>query len=183
MLNKNVLIIALSAAVISPVTAHAQQTYKQNDASISQSYHMDSSWKVATLTRTSEKKRKVTIDGKRRESRNDVMDEALYEAAQKTLDINDTWFRVISRDVDTETSYSNRDNGLEARYERVPVRNCGLLGCTTEYRTERSTSFSARTINREETKYSVTLRFETGKGPKPSGSDVYYAKKVEQDLR
>jgi len=126
----------------------------------------------------------VTVDGDRRDSRDEVYEEALYLAAKKT-DRNDfEWFRVINKETDRETT-KTRDRGsrAEAGFERAPVRRCGLLGCKTEYRTQYRGGFGTDFPEREDTLYSVTLDFEMGVGPATDGGRIYYADEIKRDYR
>ncbi len=136
-------------------------------------------------TRVSERTYDVTAEGDHFDSRSEVFDEALYKAARKTLNKDYEWFRVLDRDTDRETVYTNRDRGstFEARYERVPVRRCGLLACSTTYESRKSGHVEYRTPERAETRYSVTLEFEMGDGPAPEGPSVYDASLIKRSYR
>ncbi|RKQ69616.1 hypothetical protein DES40_2419 [Litorimonas taeanensis] len=139
---------------------------------------------LGSRTRISDRVYDVRAEGNRRDSRDDVIDEALYKAAQKTLNKDYDWFRVLDRDTDRETVYSDRGgSSFEARYERVPVQRCGLLACSTSYETQRSGYIEARSPERRETRYSVTLEFEMGTGPMPRSGEVYDARLVRRSYR
>ena len=126
----------------------------------------------------------VTVDGDRRDSRDEVYEEALYLAAKKTERNDFEWFRVVNKETDRETT-KTRDRGsrAEAGFERAPVRRCGLLGCKTEYRTQYRGEFGTDFPEREDTLYSVTLDFEMGVGPATNGGRIYYADEIKRDYR
>ena len=126
----------------------------------------------------------VTVDGDRRDSRDEVYEEALYLAAKKTERNDFEWFRVVNKETDRETTKTrDRDSRAEARFERVPERRCGLLSCKTEYRTRYRGEFGAGFPEREDTLYSVTLDFEMGVGPATQGGRIYYSDEIKRDYR
>lgn len=178
MLNKNLKTVVIATALLMPITAFANQSTAPSSLIVKN----QTSWKTASKTHVSATSLKVKVNGSQKDSRHEVMEKALYKAAKVTLDANDRWFRVVNSEVETETSYADDRNGFEARYDRTPVRRCGLLGCTTEYRSRPTTSFSARASKDKVTTYSVILSFETGTGPKPKDKDAYIASDVKYQL-
>ncbi|GHA81264.1 hypothetical protein GCM10009069_00270 [Algimonas arctica] len=133
--------------------------------------------------RTADRTFDVKVRGKRDESRSEVYDEALYEAARKTRKKDYDWFRIVESEIDSDTRRTDNESGFEAGYERVPYKSCGLLTCRTEYRTERRTSVSIDFDDREETRYTVKLEFEAGWGSMPIDGETYDARRVERDYR
>jgi len=64
-------------------------------------------------------------------------------------------------------------------FSRVPERRCGLLGCSTNYRTHYRGGFDTTTVERVDIRYSVTLEYQMGIGPVKKTDDVYNAKIVK----
>jgi len=133
--------------------------------------------------RTADRTYDVKVRGSRNETRSEVYDEALYEAARKTLKKDYDWFRVIESEIDRDTRVTDSESGFEAGYERVPYQSCGLLTCRTEYRTERRSSLTVEIGDREESRYTVKLEFEAGWGSMPVGGEAYDARRVKRDYR
>jgi len=134
--------------------------------------------------KTSGKTYTVSTKGDRRDSAQDVFDEALYKAAKKTLRKDFEWFRIIDKETEKETERTRGERaGFETRYERVPVRSCGLLGCTTSSQSYRTTEFNSGTPDRKETTYSVDLEFEMGVGTPPNSKNVYNARIVKNSYK
>ncbi len=130
---------------------------------------------------TSARTYSVTAEGNRRDSRDDVYDMALAKAAKKTLRSNYDWFRVLDSETERDTIQTERSSSRAVgRYERTPVKRCGLLGCTTRYETSYRADFDTDFPERRETTYEVTLDFEMGEGPVKDGGRVYDARNVQR---
>jgi len=138
---------------------------------------------IGSEERVSPRIMEVTVEGKKRDSRNEVMDEALYKAARKTLKNDYDWFRILDREIEKETEVTRRGSGFSGSYERVPERSCGLLGCTTRYRTEYNNEFNVRMNEREDTVYTITLEYQMGTGPTRGDTDVYDARIVKNSFK
>lgn len=137
----------------------------------------------ASLERISPDTFSVMIDGDKNDDRQDVYEEALYKAAKKTLKYDYDWFRVIDRESDKETVTERTRSAVVGRYDRVPERRCGLLGCKTYYRSYYSGGFSTPSQERERTLYSVSLDFEMGVGPVEDTENVYDARVVKKKYK
>lgn len=118
----------------------------------------------------------VVVDGDKNEDRREVYEEALYRAANKTLKYDYDWFRVLERENDKEVVTERTTSEVVGRYDRVPERRCGLLGCTTYYRSYYSGGFSIPSQETERTLYSVSLNFEMGVGPAQDTENVFDAR-------
>lgn len=134
-------------------------------------------------TFTSDRTYEVEVDGNRRDSRQDVFEEALYKAAKKTLKKDYEWFRVVDKETEKDTVRTESRNEARAGFEREPVRRCGLLGCTTEYRTTYRGGFDSSFPEREDTIYTVILEYEMGAGPAPVSDNVYDARDTKRKYR
>jgi len=121
----------------------------------------------------------VTVEGGRNDSRSEVMEKALYKAAKSTLKKDFEWFRVVERDTDKEIHTTRSRGSATPGFSRVPERHCGLLGCSTNYRTHYRGGFDTTTDERVDARYSVTLEYQMGIGPVKKTDDVYNAKIVK----
>ena len=169
--------ILVSSMITLAMLSSAPALADSANASLSVSHNSNQAERVSIKTYT------ISVDGKRRDSRSDVMDEALYEAALETEDRGYDWFRVVQRDTDRNTESVRGNSRASAGFERVPTRSCGLLGCSTSYRTEYRGGFETSNLDREETTYSVTLRYQMGTGTPSNTSDVYDARIVQNSYR
>jgi len=133
--------------------------------------------------RVSTKTYQVSVDGKRRDNKSDVLDKALYKAAKKTLDKDYDWFRVVNRDTETIETRGRNNSGFSTTYERAPQRNCGLLGCSTTYETQSRSRFEADLSSRDETRHNITIEYEMGIGEVEDNEDVYDARIVKNSYR
>ena len=120
----------------------------------------------------------VSYEGGKNESLNEVLDEALYMAAQKTLDYDYDWFRIKERDTEKDKIETRNRAGIETGFETVPVRECGLLGCSTRYRTYYRGYVGNDFRERDDALYTVTLEFEMGTGRVIDDHKVYDARVV-----
>lgn len=127
--------------------------------------------------RVSSKTYEVKVRGDSYDDRDEVMEEALYKAAKKTIKNDYDWFRVIDRE--TESEKSRTSNNYRGSVERVPERRCGLLGCSTSYRTHYRNDIRADFNDREKVKYSVRLEYVMGIGPVKDSLNVYDAREVK----
>lgn len=137
----------------------------------------------AEAERVSERIYAVSVDGGRRDSREDVYEEALYLAAKKTLRNDYDWFRIVERQTEKETTRTQRRSEFSGRYERVPERRCGLLNCTTTYRDYYHGGFDTGSPAREDSVYTVTLEFQMGYGPYRNSVGVYDAQSVKANYK
>jgi flavin-binding protein dodecin len=129
--------------------------------------------------RVSSKTYVAKAKGSSRDDRDEVLDEALYKAAKKTLDRDYDWFRVVSREFETEKTDTRYRNGARESFERVPERRCGLLGCTESYRTSYRGDIDTGFDYREEEKHSVRLEYEMGTGRVSNTENVYDAREIK----
>lgn len=177
--NINLAALLMGALMFAPVIAYAQNgpDYNQHHENLNHTNNVVN-WKKAPFTQVSTARHEITVEGSRKDNQNDVMNKALYGAAKQTLNINNTWFRVINHNVETTKTRVKADNVFEKRYQRVPYQSCGLLGCKTTYRTQTTKPISYKSAVQESTTYSITLMFETGTGFMPTGEGVYMAQKI-----
>jgi|GEM_PF-1529257 len=125
----------------------------------------------------------VKVRGDRRDSRDEVMDKALYKAAKETLSKDYDWFRVIDSDTEEVTVETRDRSRASAGFERRPVRSCGLLSCSTSYETSYRGGFETRDRVREESTYTVRLEYEMGTGSVQDRDRVYDARIVKSSYR
>lgn len=163
---------ALALALVSPSFAQSTQTPPVQT--------LQTAGVSGSADRTPGKVYDVTVRGDRNDRRDDVYDKALYKAAKATRKKDYDWFRVLSSDVERDRERRSDRAGLESEWERVPVRECGLLTCRTEYRTQRRSTFEYDDFEREITRYSVTLRYEMGWGAMPADGHVYDARDAKR---
>ncbi len=170
-----ILTTALTAAMALPMMSTAA----------AQSVSIDAEAKVgySQPERVSRKVYEVTVDGDRRDSQKDVFEEALYKAAKKTIKNDYDWFRIVDRETERETVRTKNRSSMSGHYERVPERQCGLLGCTTTYRTHYRGDIGSEFPDREDTVYSVTLEFEMGSGAFKNGDGLYDARSVKSTYK
>ena len=103
--------------------------------------------------------------------------------AVKTLRNDYDWFRIIDRETSKETTKTESRSGFSARYERIPEKRCGLLGCTTTYRDHYRGGFESNFPDHEDTVYTVTLEFEMGTGTYANARNVYEARSIRNSNR
>ena len=133
---------------------------------------------------TSAREYTVFAEGSRRDSRDDVYDEALYKASAKTLREGFDWFRIVDSDIDRETVRSDgRASRIRGGFERTPVKRCGLLGCTTRYETNYRSEVETSFPERRDRVYEVTLDFVMGTGPVYEGGKVHFARNIKETRR
>ncbi len=127
--------------------------------------------------RTSTKTYEVSAKGNKYDGRDKVFDDALYKAAKKTLKNDYDWFRVIDREYETEKTTSS--NRFRESVRRVPERRCGLLGCSTTYRTDYHSDIRSGFYDRDEIKHSVRIEYIMGIGPVEDIKNVYDARDIK----
>lgn len=119
----------------------------------------------------------------RGEGQDTARDYALLRAAELTLLEGYDWFVVVDREtlVNREQHQSAVDSGV--RYDRVVTRDCGLLNCTTSYKTvpTYSMGLSSGTPSRGDTE--AVLEIMMGKGVRPASGDSYDAVEVRDNLQ
>lgn len=125
----------------------------------------------------------VKVSGDRSDSRDEVMDKALYKAAKETLSKDYTWFRIVNRDTEEVTRETRDRSHIGADFERRPVRSCGLLTCSTSYETRYSGEIGTRDRVRNDTTYTVRLEYEMGTGIVNYNDRVYDARIVKNSYR
>jgi len=170
-------VLVAGFACVSP--ALAQSSDAEANVDVSAEIIVGSPGQTITSNRTYE----VEVDGGRRDSRSEVFDKALYKAAKKTLKKDHEWFRIIDKETEKETTRTESRSGASVGFEREPVRRCGLLGCTTEYRTTQRGRFDSGFPEREDTVYTVILEYEMGSGPVAKSDNVYDARKAKKKYR
>lgn len=116
----------------------------------------------------------LTETGDKSDDREDVINAAILAAAEETIAMNYDWFRVVSTEVDRET-VTVRSTDNSPRFERVPVRSCSLLGCSTEYQTQFNSHSDSFSRSKKSVSYTVNLEYQVGTGHPGSGEDVYNA--------
>lgn len=174
-MRKFIPLVSLAMLCLTPVgTASAQNTSVNANVNIGSEDQR---------SYTSSRTYVVTVDGGKRDNRQEVFEEALDRAATKTLRNDYDWFRIIDRETSKETTKTESRSGFSARYERVPERRCGLLGCTTTYRDHYRGGFESDFPEREDTVYTVTLEFEMGSGPYANARNVYDARSIRNSNR
>ena len=129
--------------------------------------------------RLSVKTYEVKVKGSTRDDRDEVLDEALYKAAKRTLAKDYDWFRVVSRDFETDKTETRSRNRVRGSYELTPERRCGLLGCSTSYRRTYGAEASSDFYDREEVRHTVRLEFKMGTGSVDYSDNVYNARRVK----
>ena len=177
-MSKGLLIAAL--AMTGFTVAHAADVGSKidvtADAAIGQPY-------AANKTYISDETYEVTVEGKRGDSLDEVMDKALYKAAKKTLGKDYEWFRVIERETEKDTTETRTRGSVSGGFEAVPERRCGLLGCMTTTRTYYRGGIRSDFPDRKDTEYTVTLEYEMGAGYVEDSRNVYDARIVKNSYR
>ncbi len=125
----------------------------------------------------------VTVDGDRKDTREDVVEKALYKAAKKTLKYDYDWFRVVETDIDRERIGNTRSSKIHSGFETRPYRECGLLGCTTTHRTNYNSRISSNGDSRSRVYYSVVLEYEMGKGQVLNPGEIYDANQAKREFK
>lgn len=173
------------ALTTSILFAFAGATHSACASSSQTAYDGDSTEPIqaSSMIETTSKTYSASAEGDRNDSAQEVFDKAIYKAAKKTLKEDYTWFQIIDRETEKETTRTEDRPGFETRYERVPVQSCGLLGCRTTTRTYRRDTFDVGGADRVETRYAVDIEFVMGRGATPPQGDVYDAAMVKRSYR
>ncbi|MGB0908215.1 MAG: CC0125/CC1285 family lipoprotein [Maricaulaceae bacterium] len=115
----------------------------------------------------------ITVDGDLNDTRNAVVDRAIYKAAKTTLMHNYDWFRVVVQNVDRGEAYSEGRRPLQSGYQSVPVRECGPSICTTTYKKTHNGQARATQSNHISEYFSAHLKIEMGFGHIAEADNVY----------
>lgn len=126
-----------------------------------------------------ENRYRVEYNGARSTSDDEVKDLALLRAAELTLLNNQDWFRVVSRDTNTETT--NISPSIGVTQQRAVQRDCGLLGCTTTTTPVYTGVRASSSRNSERTTSSLEIVMGNGNAPDPTA--VYDANELRGFLK
>lgn len=182
-MTKYLLSAALILAAASPVLANEVEgtvDFKvQSGSSVSDVSHDQTFY----TERVSPRVFSVTVDGDKNDSREEVIEKALYKAAKKTLKYDYDWFRVVETDVERERVRKARSGGFEGGFETRPVRQCGLLGCSTTHRTSYRADVSSDRFERSRVYYSAVMEFEMGTGRVQKPGEIYDARHAKREFK
>lgn len=129
-----------------------------------------------THVQISSKTYTVKVKGSKKDSQNDVLEDALYKVANKTLKADYDWFKIVNRETDSHKTIEKRSTGVRSNFETAPVRRCGLLSCKTQYRAQYGASQYDNPSRNEVTLHNVTLEYRMGRGPMDNSDNYYNAK-------
>jgi len=135
------------------------------------------------IERVSPRLYSITVNGDGNDSKEKVLNKALYKASKKTLKYDYDWFRIVENETEKERVIYRDRSRAQAGFETVPERHCGLLGCTTRTRTHYSGHIGTNWPDKKDEVYSITLEFEMGIGRIADYENVYDARKTKRDLK
>jgi hypothetical protein len=117
----------------------------------------------------------------RGDDRHAAMDYALRRAAEVTLLEGYDWFIVVDRETSTDREISH-GGGFTMQTTHMAVRDCGVLGCSTNYYPSYSYGMDMRAEERRE-KVQAVLEIRMGEGARPSEGESYDAKLLVRRLK
>lgn len=130
----------------------------------------------------SESTYEIVVHGDSYDDRQEVFDRALNKAAKKTLKKGYEWFRVVDKEIERDVQ-TRRTASYGSSFHTAPVRNCGLLTCTTRTRTYYTASAGADRPERRSVAYTVILEVELGQGFVRNPKNVYDAERIRMANR
>ena len=164
-----VLIVVLVALL--SACSSSGPTYQSANSPDSRGYH-DS--------KLAEGRYRVSYNGSRTDSANDVKDLALLRAAELTMVMDYDWFRIVDRQTVNNTD-ERPSATVSVRQSNRVSRSCGLLGCTTTVEPG-YTGLGVASTQRGD-RYETTLEIVLGKGQVDDPSSIYNARELYKNLK